>query len=58
MTGGIEIKNQKQIDKAAKMLLSLGSCDQVRPSKPNKKDANRKFRAVKKADKYRIEEVE
>ena len=36
--------NQKQLDKAAKALLNMGPVPRKRPSKPTKKDLERKFK--------------
>ena len=56
MTKPTEVQ-KRALEEAARMLISLGPGDRERPSRPNKEDANRRFTAQRKGDKYKIKEV-
>ena len=51
--------NNKRLDKAARSLLSMGLGTRKRPSKPTKKDLQRKFKmSIDRKAKPSIQEVE
>ncbi|MCY4674728.1 MAG: hypothetical protein OXD43_13345 [Bacteroidetes bacterium] len=50
-------KTERKLKQAAEMLLSMDEGDKKRPSRPSKKDANRRFKAEIQDGRFVIKEV-